>query len=85
MPLILIAILLAISSQNKKTVTQTSPPAQKAQTSPAAQNITAQNADEILQQTDADINNNLNQVNNDLNNLDQIDTSNDNTANLNNL
>jgi hypothetical protein len=43
-------------------------------------NVTTQNSDQALQQTDSDIQTSLNQMDNDFNSLNQIDTTQDSSS-----
>lgn len=50
--------------------------------SPTPQALTSQNADQTFNQTDIQIQSNLNQMDTDINSINQIDTSQDNTSGL---
>lgn len=80
--------LLLSNSKTSKTISQVKPneiqttPTPSTQPTPVISPVTSANADQTLNNTDTNIQQSVNQANSDLNGLNSIDQSQDNTNNL---
>ena len=78
--LLIVAFVLVFNKQGVRVINQSALPI--SQVSPTAVNVTSQNADKVVEDTDKTIQESIGQLDSDLNSLDKIDQTQDSTTGL---
>ena len=78
--LLIVAFVLVFNKQGVRVINQSALPI--SQVSPTAVNVTSQNADKVVEDTDKTIQESIGQLDSDVNSLDKIDQTQDSTTGL---